>query len=98
VSFAASTLCVVSQRVFIIIVVVYFVIDSARKLLDTPSYNRQLLCGFSVACNADHAHELMPSRRGNSMNSRSVADDGDGDSLRNVGNIRTLRTDTGACA
>jgi hypothetical protein len=34
VSFAAITLCVTSQRVFI---VVYFVIDSVRKLLDTPS-------------------------------------------------------------
>jgi hypothetical protein len=33
VSFAAITLCVASQRVFI---VVYFVIDSVRKLLDTP--------------------------------------------------------------
>jgi hypothetical protein len=38
VSFAAITLCVSSQRVCIIIVVVYFVIDSVRKLLDTPSY------------------------------------------------------------
>jgi hypothetical protein len=36
VSFAAITLRVASQRVFI--VVVYFVIDSVRKLLDTPSY------------------------------------------------------------
>jgi hypothetical protein len=36
VSFAAITLCVVSQRVFI--VVVYFVIDSVRKILDTHSY------------------------------------------------------------
>jgi hypothetical protein len=35
VSFVAITLCVASQRVF---VVVYFVIDSVRKLLDTPSY------------------------------------------------------------
>jgi hypothetical protein len=35
VSFASVTLCVVSQRVFI---VVYLVIDSVRKLLDTPSY------------------------------------------------------------
>jgi len=33
VSFAAKTMCVVSQRVFI--VVVYFVIDSVRKVLDT---------------------------------------------------------------
>jgi hypothetical protein len=34
VSFAAITLCVAPQRVFI----VYFVIDSVRKLLDIPSY------------------------------------------------------------
>jgi hypothetical protein len=44
VSFAAITLYVASQRVFIVVVVVvvvvvvYFVIDSVRKLLDTPSY------------------------------------------------------------
>jgi hypothetical protein len=37
VSFAAITLRVASQRVFIV-VSVYFVIDSVRKLLDTPSY------------------------------------------------------------
>jgi hypothetical protein len=36
VSFAAITVCVASQRVFI--VVVYFVIGSVRKLLDIPSY------------------------------------------------------------
>jgi hypothetical protein len=35
VSFVATTLCVASQRVFI---VVYFVIGWVRKLLDTPSY------------------------------------------------------------
>jgi hypothetical protein len=35
VSYAAITFCVASQQVFI---VVYFVIDSVRKLLDTPSY------------------------------------------------------------
>jgi hypothetical protein len=33
--FAAITLCVASQQVFIV-VSVYFVIDSVRKLLDTP--------------------------------------------------------------
>jgi hypothetical protein len=38
VKFAAITLCVPSQRVFIV-AVVYFVIDSVRKLLDTPSYS-----------------------------------------------------------
>jgi uncharacterized protein HemY len=39
-SSAAITLCVASQRVFtvVVVVVVYFVIDSVRKLLDTPSY------------------------------------------------------------
>jgi hypothetical protein len=37
VSFVAITLCVASQWVFIV-VSVYFVIDSVRKLLDTPSY------------------------------------------------------------
>jgi hypothetical protein len=35
VSFATITFCIASQRVFI---VVYFVIDSVRKLFDTPSY------------------------------------------------------------
>jgi hypothetical protein len=35
VSFVAITLCVPSQQVFF---VVYFIIDSVRKLLDTPSY------------------------------------------------------------
>jgi uncharacterized membrane protein len=37
VSFGAITLCVASQQVFIV-VVVYFVIDSVRNLLDTLSY------------------------------------------------------------
>jgi hypothetical protein len=37
VSFAAITLCVASKQVFID-AVVYFVIDSVRKLLDIPSY------------------------------------------------------------
>jgi hypothetical protein len=41
VSFAAITLCVASQRVFII-VSVYFVIDSVRKLLDTLYYSRNM--------------------------------------------------------
>jgi hypothetical protein len=36
VSFTTITFCVASQRVFI--VVVYFVIDSVRKLLDKLSY------------------------------------------------------------
>jgi hypothetical protein len=35
VSFATITLCVASQRVFV--VVVYFIMNSVPKLLDTPS-------------------------------------------------------------
>jgi len=35
-SFAAISLCVAPQRVFV--VVIYFVIDSVRKLFDTLSY------------------------------------------------------------
>jgi hypothetical protein len=35
---AAITLCVASQRVFIIVAVVQCLIDSVRKLLNTPSY------------------------------------------------------------
>jgi hypothetical protein len=38
-SLAAITLCIASQRMFIIIV--YFVIDSVRKLLDIPSYSAE---------------------------------------------------------
>jgi hypothetical protein len=45
VSFSATTLCVGTQRLFVVVVVVvvvclfvYFVIGSVRKLLDTPSY------------------------------------------------------------
>jgi len=37
VSFAAVTICLAFQRVYIV-VSVCFVIDSGRKLLDTPSY------------------------------------------------------------
>jgi hypothetical protein len=39
VSFAAVTLYVASQRVFIV-VSIYFVVDSVRKLMDTSSYFR----------------------------------------------------------
>jgi len=46
-SFAAITLCVASQRVFIVISV-YSVIDSVRKLLDTLSYITCLLAGTTL--------------------------------------------------
>jgi hypothetical protein len=39
VCFAAITLCVASQRVFIVVGAIYFVIDSVRKLLDIPLYS-----------------------------------------------------------
>jgi len=45
VSFAAIALCVVSQRVF---VVVDFVIDSVRNLLVTPTYTSTLKEGFYI--------------------------------------------------
>jgi hypothetical protein len=38
VSFAAITFCVTSKR-GLIVLRVYFIIDSVRKLLDIPSYN-----------------------------------------------------------
>jgi hypothetical protein len=44
VSFAAKTLCVALQRVFIVVAIVYFGIDSVRKLLDTPSYTVLFHC------------------------------------------------------
>jgi hypothetical protein len=47
VSFSAITLCVASQRVFI--VDVYFFIDSVRKLLDTHSY---ITPGLTVVSNS----------------------------------------------
>jgi uncharacterized membrane protein len=47
VSFAAITLCVASQRVFIV-VSLHFVIDSVRKLLDTLSYEKWLVVLLSI--------------------------------------------------
>jgi hypothetical protein len=49
VSFAAITLCVASQRVFIV-VSTYFVMDSVRKLLDTPSYASRLVLFLIAEC------------------------------------------------
>jgi hypothetical protein len=58
VSFAAITLCVASQRVFI--VVVYFIIDSVRKFLDTSSYVSHLPVSFT--CLADFVLCSIPDR------------------------------------
>jgi hypothetical protein len=52
VSFAAITLCVASQRVFIFIIVfvigVYLVIDSVRKLLDKTSCVCVCVCVYII--------------------------------------------------
>jgi uncharacterized protein HemY len=47
VSFSTITIYVASQRVFVVVVVVvYFVIDTVRKLLDTPTYSQRFsTCG-----------------------------------------------------
>jgi uncharacterized protein HemY len=51
VSFAAVTLCIVSKRVFVVVVVVvtYFLIKSVRKLFNTPLYfEYELFLGSSA--------------------------------------------------
>jgi hypothetical protein len=63
VSFAAITLCVASQLVFIV-VCVYFVIDLVRKLLDIPSYSRLRILHAVVADN-DRAHGSHNGRQDN---------------------------------
>jgi hypothetical protein len=50
VSFVSITLYVASQRVFIVIV--YFVIDSVRKLLDLPSQHARET--WSLICLKEH--------------------------------------------
>jgi hypothetical protein len=55
VSFAIIALCVASQQVFI--VVVYFVIDSVRKILDTTSYLMSLL---TVSVGWQNCEETYP--------------------------------------
>jgi hypothetical protein len=59
VSFAAITLSVAFQRMFIIIIIIiiiiYFIIDSDPKVLDTPSYS------VRATCPADFIlHDLVP--------------------------------------
>jgi hypothetical protein len=66
VSFAAITPCVASQRMFIV-VSVYFVIDSVRNLLDTPSYTPVPTLTFSggqgltfpVELNTETRHSII---------------------------------------
>jgi hypothetical protein len=58
VSFATVTLCVASQLVFIF--VVYFVIDSVQKFLDTPSYNVFFTSILSVGYSILHLILAVP--------------------------------------
>jgi hypothetical protein len=68
VNFAAITLHVASQRVFI--VVFYFVIDSARKLLDTPSY---ILWYISSEVDEEVKYILIHSKRYQTTNMYKVS-------------------------
>jgi hypothetical protein len=61
VSFAAVTLCVASKRVFI--VVVYFIIDSVRKLLDTPAYEYVVFQWDVISTKIMIVYSLSISRR-----------------------------------
>jgi hypothetical protein len=76
VSFAAIIFCVASQRVFIV-VRVYFVIDSVRKLLDTPSYPCELQAScrpslFDKSRQNQHAQPLNKTNEGG-MSDASIA-------------------------
>jgi len=57
VSFAVTTLCFASQRAFII-VVVYFAIDSVRKILNTPSYTSTPHYAFMAWCSVKAQGQL----------------------------------------
>jgi hypothetical protein len=59
VSFAAITLCVASQRVFIVVAVVYFVMDSVQKVLDTPSRSVLTRCFMSFQLPSLYGNELV---------------------------------------
>jgi hypothetical protein len=67
VSFAAIALCIASQRVFVV-VVVYFVIDSVPKLLDTPSYTSTPPHVYIARCLVKHR---MSSQRATSCGNRT---------------------------
>jgi uncharacterized protein HemY len=57
--FATISLCVASQRVFVVVVVVaaiYFVMDSVQKLLDTPSYQTE---GYFIAYKASESRYIV---------------------------------------
>jgi hypothetical protein len=96
VSFAAITLCVASHRVFVV-VRIYFVIDSVRKLLVTPSYvfmawylvEHRDNCTFTwcslLGLSAALGVSSIPTFR-----CPSYPDDDDRDGHRNVGILREI--------
>jgi hypothetical protein len=59
VSFASITLYVASQRVFVI----YFIIDSVKKLLDTPSNKQNLLNHVRMMEGIRHTKQLIDYQR-----------------------------------
>jgi hypothetical protein len=59
VSFATITLCVASQRVFVV-VSIYFVIDSVRKLLDSLSYLPKVKVKLSLCFSQAPLRESSP--------------------------------------
>jgi hypothetical protein len=82
VSFAAVTLCVASQLMFVVVVVVvvYFVIDSVRKHLDTPSFMSVCVCVLSWET------ESKVYRPVGGGNDKDDDDDDDDDDSNNYGN------------
>jgi hypothetical protein len=69
VSFAAIILRIASQRVFDV-VSVYFVIDSVRKLMDTPSYVLDRRLGWPMSISGRDGEDHI---RGSARNQSSVA-------------------------
>jgi len=55
--FVAITLCVASQHVFIV-VNTCFVIDSVRKLLDTPSYISSITVFQYIVIHSDATYKM----------------------------------------
>jgi hypothetical protein len=73
VSFAAITLCVASQRVFVVVVVVVVVviiIKSARKLLDTPSYTSFISLQMGLFCRKKSVFLFCPELQNESRDLR----------------------------
>jgi hypothetical protein len=72
VNFAAINLCVASQRVFIV-VSIYLVIDSVRKLLDTSSYvvcvRQWTMSNINSVLRSSHCHKTSETQKSRSLSS-----------------------------